>query len=395
MVAYTKIMVVTLLVLFGLSACSQSESTVVSSPSEVVVSEIATTEPESTESPTAVPTQTSTSTFTPQPTETPAPTNTPTPEPSPTPDLELIEVSNAQAAGFTNVVAIQYDEATGGAFGFDAEGNLVAELEAEGAEWQAAVQVPEWLFGPEEKVPSLLEGITEMPQNVIIHDQANKSWEVVPFGSARMNQMNPHGVRILTPDEFYQMQKPYINGAMTTAYIADVKDRIGTNNVIGEITAFVPLDAYSYYISRHDYTFYGMVGYTYTRDSDGNLVLLIAGGPLQSDEGHNLDYRHYANSPDAPLQRRTTLPTAWGPTVEEFVERLTDDPDNPEMVLLFGTNTGVYYSGEGEAPRIFDGAARGAGGFDLSEITYTELGKYRFSGPIAFSGIMLTKPLGE
>ena len=323
------------------------------------------------------------------------PEPTATPEPSPTPDLELIEVRKAQAAGFTNVVAIQFDEATGSAFGFDAEGNLVAELEADGAEWKEVVQSPEWLFGPEEKVPSLLEGVTEMPQNVIIHDQANKSWEVVPFGSARMNQMNPHGVRILTPDEFYQMQKPYINGAMTTAYIEDVRDRIGTNNVIGEITAFVPLAAYSYYISHHDYTFYGMVGYTYTLDSDRNLVLLIASGPLQSDEGHNLDYRHYASSPDAPLQRRTTLPTAWGPTVEEFVERLTDDPDNPEMVLLFGTNTGVYYSGEGEAPRIFDEAARGEGGFDLSEITYTELGKYRFSGPIAFSGIMLTKPLGE
>lgn len=91
MVTYTKIMILTLLVLFGLSACSQSESTVGSTPSEVAVSEIATIKPESTELPTDVPTPTSTST--PQPTETPAPTNTPTPEPtatpepSPTPDL--------------------------------------------------------------------------------------------------------------------------------------------------------------------------------------------------------------------------------------------------------------------------------------------------------------------
>jgi Tol biopolymer transport system component len=91
MTTYARIAAMVLLALIGLSACSQSEPAVVPAPSEVAMSEMATTEPEPTELPTAVPTQTATST--PLPTATPTPTNTPTPEPtatpepSPTPDL--------------------------------------------------------------------------------------------------------------------------------------------------------------------------------------------------------------------------------------------------------------------------------------------------------------------
>lgn len=91
----------------------------------------------------------------------------------------------AQANGLAEVVSIAYTsggDIAGLVVSYDANGNPVAERENEDSEWLPAAPAKEWLFGPEEKVPSLLEG-AGLPAQAIVHNIEAKTWNVVSLGS--------------------------------------------------------------------------------------------------------------------------------------------------------------------------------------------------------------------
>lgn len=189
----------------------------------------------------------------------------------------------------------------------------------------------------------------------------------------------------------YQLQNQYINTAVSSAFIEKMNERLGTNYVVGQVTAFVPLYSYEY-TTKSGITIQGITGYTYALDSEGKLVLVVDNVHVQGN-APDAEYNYYATSPDSEVVGSKTLPASWG-TVDEFVQRLLADPQNPQMILLLGDHIDDYGSGNGTIRRWFDNAATGGPGIDLSKVIASDLGPYfGGAGYLSYGGIMLTEPL--
>lgn len=295
------------------------------------------------------------------------------------------------------------------------DGSLMASY-SESAGWE----VPEtWVFGPEERIPNLLSGHHELPEVVLLAAPIDRwrvymidpidgskvmnsdavsggGWEVVSLDSPRMADMNPNGVRILTPHEFYEMQKPYINALVTTAYLPEW---MGTNLVIHEVTAAVPIASFEVELSNHEgYIFKPINAYSYTILDTGEPALVIFHMSFEStkpSDDYSPSFSHFMTGVDGHISRiPDRLPLAWGST-EEFVATLTSDPNDPQMLLVFGNippqGYEMFYSGSGPQWHTFEKVSQGIiDGIPLADVTNRELFKY---GPYSVLGLVWPEPL--
>lgn len=298
------------------------------------------------------------------------------------------------------------------------DGSLMASFSGE-AGWET----PEtWVFGPEERIPNLLAGHYELPEVVLIADPIDRwrspivdpidgshilnydgvpgGWEVVSLDSPRMADMNPHGVRILTPNEFYEMQKPYINALVTTTYLPEW---MGTNSVIHEVTAAVPIASFELEITHHGeegrYRFKRINAYSYTILDTGEPALVVFNMGFESTRASLADYTpafsHFMTGIDGYISRiPDRLPLAWG-TTEEFVATLTRDPNDPQMLLIFGNipphGYEMFYSGTGPQWHTFEKVSQGIiDGIPLADVTNGELFKH---DPYSAIGLVWPEPL--
>lgn len=284
-------------------------------------------------------------------------------------------------------------------------------------------EVPEtWAFGPEERITNLLAGHYELPEVVLIADPIDRwrspivdpndgslilnydgipgGWEVVSLDSPRMADMNPHGVRILTPHEFYEMQKSYINALVTTAYLTKW---MGTNLVLHEVTAAVPIASFELELTHHGeegrYRFKRMNAYSYTILDTGEPALVIFNMGFESTRSSLADYipnySHFMTGVDGYISRLPDkLPLAWGST-EEFVATLIRDPNDPQMLLMFGNippqGYENFYAGNGPQWHTFEKVSQGIiDGISLADVTNGELFKH---GPYSAIGLVWPEPL--
>lgn len=285
----------------------------------------------------------------------------------------------AAANGLGPVTSIEYDGSLGGkTTGYGPDGNPVVERENEDSEWLPAAPVREWLFGPNEKVNSFLEGKHEVPNTVIYYSMADGGWSVKTL--SQVQGLNPYG--FMTPDEFYQQTKGVINGYGSVAVL---NPGIGINQVINEVWAAVPIGYQELDVARVSYHYEYIRYYTYAFDKEGNPILLVfSEGVTKEDENGESLYSSgnlYSESFDGsgnPLFR-TSKDFPYGP-LPDFIQE-----HGGKLVYLVGHKPATYIGDDTAPHRVFDGLSDGFG-VSPNEIEDTWPA---FAAPNEFKGLIL------
>jgi len=323
-------------------------------------------------------------------------------------EVDLFEAQAfAEAGGLAPIDHLQYDDVNfeGQTVGYGVGDVPLITRQNESSDWETYVQAaPEWLFGPEEKVTYEFADMMEIPAGTMAIIQTDTGgWEYVPYNSqAVLNLLNLQSAdQILAPGELNLQTQGVIN---SESFPAKMVDGIGTNSQLFRATPFVLRGSYRFvFPNKPDLTSVGFNGYSWTTDSAGNPLLIAEAISMKIEGLSDNTTRDYGSTlnPDGSIdfiRSGSFQPQLWKDAAgtpfssfEDFINYVSQNPDNPIVGYLLGTVPDSSMTGLGQAHLKFD-----SGSFDTNKEVYNNTLQYpTISNAIPFAGFYLPEDFGN
>jgi len=243
----------------------------------------------------------------------------------------------------------------------------------------------------------------EIPAGTMAIIQTNTGgWDYVPYNSqAVLNLLNLQSAdQILAPGELYALTEGQVN---SESFPAKMEDGIGTNSQLFRAAPFVLRGSYRFTLpNKPDLTSVGFNGYSWTTDELGNPLLIAEPLSVKIEGLSDNTPRDYGSTlkPDGTIdfvRSSSFQPQLWNDetgtpftSFEDFINYVSQNPDNPIVGYILGTVPDPNMTGPGKPPILYD---RGA--FD-PDANYDNTFDYpQVSNAFSFAGFYLPEDFGN